>query len=593
MNGYEYRQNNVMFDERLKVEIAKIKREFKNGSIKTQTDYAYSIKKLIIEFYKNLGKPSFQLHLASNIPSYTEYTDMIEKAKSDMNTILLGSNENYTSLQLAKEKTNDSISILTNRLTSVIDITESLEEKINAIRKAADVIFSDDFSENHDSGVYVSINSGILMLGINKNKSVVNNNIEVEILDTSNGFPGNTHEIYNSIGTINNNIKFKGENAPHTDLNIVKLNHDETMTNSINDWFEFEMFNISGDIAEKTNMIGFNYKEGISWVTEDNELKLDLKITLTSSASSNYIILEGSPKSNANISNPIIYQISISDEDTIIQTIDVNKELVGSVLIPFNCQNVKTVTVKLRQSEYMVTKVCRQYMLNIDPTKTSKFIDNDFKGFIEVDEPTQSIELLGLKYDDSTKKIIYPNTITTNTFLDNEYLKSQLFYNTQAINNYKLQQEAVDAFRYSIGVSNLDIRYRKYVESGVYISKTFSSNSPIKQLTLNSDDYIPNVFLNIAGAKDTDYIKYYVSFDNGNEWIEIYPRHKSHNGSCSIIVNSAVAILNRNPNVIYADMLSDPYTFKIKIELKRPTDITDETPIVHGYHVDVTSKEDF
>lgn len=599
MNGYEYRQNNIIFDERLKQEITKVKRDYKNGNIKTQTDYAYAIKALIIDFYKNLGKPSFKFYPASDVPSYTEYTDMITRGKADMNTILTGTSTSYTGLEASKSKTDDSINVLVNRIEGVMSIAETLETKINAIRKAADVIFSDDFSDSNNSAdmytgsvAYVDTSNEVLMLGINKNKSVINNNIEIEILDTSNGFPGNTHEIYNSVGTVNNNIKYKGENAPHIDLGIIKSNHDD-QTSSSNDWFEFEMLNISDSLKESTAMIGFNYKEGICWISDETELKLDLKITLGANATSNYLILKGAPKSNANVSNPMIYQLLISDEDTIVQTIDVNQELVGTVIIPFSCQSVKTITVKFRQSEYLATKLCRQYMLNVDPTKISKFMDDSMKGFIEVDIPTQSIELLGLKYDESTGKIVYPNTQTTSTFLDNEYLKSQLFYNTQAKNNYKLRQEAVDGFRYSIGIGEVDIRYRKYVETGTYISKTFVSEKPIRQLTLNTNDYIPKTFTDLPQATDTDFIKYYISFDDGNEWHDIAPRHKAHNGPCTIMVNSNAAVLNRNPNVSYLDMLTDPYTFKVKIELKRPTDIVDETPIVYDYHVDISSREDF
>jgi NADH/NAD ratio-sensing transcriptional regulator Rex len=598
MNGYEYRQDAVIFDERLKQDIAKIQRDFKNGNIKTQTDYAYAIKALLMEFYKNLGKPSFKYYPAGYVPSYTEYTDMISRAKNDMNTVLTGTSSNYTNLTSSKQKTDDSVNVLVNRLEGVISIAETLQNKINAIRRAADVVFSDDFTENKSSGTdvsgaeaYIDTTNGVLMLGINKNKSVVNNNIEVEILDTSNGFPGNTHEIYNSIGTVNQNIKFKGENAPHLDLNLVKSSHGEKSVS--NDWFEFEMFNVSDKIQESTCMIGFHYKEGVSWISDEDELRLDIKFTLASNATSNYIILKGAPKSNANVSNPIIYQLDISDEDTIVQTVDVNQELVGTVILPFECQDVKTITVRLRQSEYLATKVCRQYMLNVDPSKQSKFLDDSFKGFIEIDDPTQSVELLGLKYDNGSGKIIYPNTSTTTTFLDSEYLKSQLFYNTQAKNNYKLKQEAVDAFRYCIGIGEVDIRYRKYVENGTYISKTFTSDKPIKQLTLNSTDFIPQKFLDLPDAKNTDFIKYYISFDNGNEWVDIAPRHKAQDGPCSIVVNSATAILNRNPNVTYYDTLNDPVNFKVKIEIKRPSEIVDETPIVYDYHVDITTREDF
>lgn len=601
MNGYEYRQNNIVFDERLNQEIAKIKRDYKNGNIKTQTDYAYELKHLVTEFYKNLGKPSFEFIPAATVPSYEAYTEMIARAIADMTTILIGSNENYISLEAAKKKSDDAIDILLKRITGVMNTAEALEEKINAIRKASDVVYSDDFSEDNNTGVahkdgiltYTDTSTGSLMLGVTKNKSSANNNVNIEILDSSNGFPGNTHEIYNSIGTVNNNIKYKGENNPHINLNLIKTTHGDNVKDST-DWFEFEMFNISDELKERTSMIGFNYKEGISWVTDDEQLRLDMKFELDVQSRSNYIVFKGIPKSNANVSNPIIHKIVISDKDTLVQVVEVNKELVGTVIVPFNAQEVKTVDVYMRQDEYLDVKVCRQYALNIDPTKISKYVDNDYKGFIEVDQPNQSIELLGLRYDSSNKSIIYPNTKTTTTFIDNEYSKSQLFYNTQAKNNYELKQEAVDAKKYTIGIQEVDLRYRKYVDNGVYISKTYTADNNIKQITLNASDYIPESFNKYLkdGENETKFIKYYISFDEGAEWHSIFPRSKAHLGPCTIILNSNVAVLNRNKNVIYVDTLSDSATFKIKIELSRPAEIEDETPIVYGYNIDMSAKED-
>lgn len=601
MNGYEYSQNPIMFDERLNQEIAKIKREFKNGNIKTQTDYAYALKNVVNEFYKNLGKPSFEFIEAATVPSYQGFTTMVERAKADMETIMLGSNENYINLEAAKAKSDDSINILLNRLTTVMSTANALENKINSIRKASDIIYADDFSENNNTGnaytdgqlTYCDTSTGSLMLGVTKNRSATNNNVNIEILDTSNGFPGNTHEIYNSIGTVNNNIKYKGENNPHINLNLIKTIHGDNIKDS-NDWFEFEMFNISDSLKESTSMIGFNYKEGISWISDDEELRLDMKFELDTETRSNYIVFKGTPKTNANVSNPTIYKIIISDSNALVQSLEVNKELVGTVIVPFNAQNVKTVEVYFRQDQYLDVKVCRQYGINVDPTNISKYIDDDYKGFIEVDYPTQSIELLGLKYDNSNKSIIYPNTKTTTTFIDNEYIKSQLFYNTQAKNNYELKQQAVDAKRYMIGIQEVDLRYRRYVESGCYISKTFTTDGTIKQITLNADDYIPESFRQYLkdDEDETKFIKYYISFDEGAEWHSIYPRNKAHLGPCTIILNSNVAVLNRNKNVIYIDTLSESVNFKIKIELFRPAEIEDETPIVYGYDIDMSTKED-
>lgn len=600
MNGYEYKQSNVAFDERLRQQVAAIKRDFKNGNIQTQTDYLYAVKQIVFEFYKNLGKPTFKFHPTADVPSYEDYVDMITKAISDMTVTVVGSQENFKSLSAAKAKTDEAVDILVKRIEGIVTVAEDLQGKINSIRRAAETTYSDDFLENRNTGhgntnelTLTDTTTGSLMLGVSKNKSSSSDNIDIEILDTSNGFPGNTHEIFNSVGTVNNNIKYKGENNPHVNLSLIKTNHGDYL--STNDWFEFEMFNISEQLRDSTCMIGFNYKEGISWISEDDELRLDLKLTLDNPSDANYIILQGIPKTNAGVSNPIIYQVIVSDDDVLMQTIDVNKELVGTVVIPFVTQKAKTVIVKLRQTEYLDVKVCRQFAINIDPIKVSKYIDDDYKNFIQVDRPNQSIELLGLKYDQQNQKIIYPNTKTTTTFMDAEYYKSQLFYNTMSSSNYKTKQEAVSASRYSIGVKEVDVRYRVYIKNGYYVSKTFLSEEPIKQITLNSEDYIPESFK--AYLKDGEslnkYIKYYVSFDDGSEWNEISPRHKAHDGPCTILINSNAAVLNRNKNILYLDMISDPYTFKLKIELSRPDEIKDETPIVYGYNIDLDTREDF
>ena len=107
-------------------------------------------------------------------------------------------------------------------------------------------------------------------------------------------------------------------------------------------------------------------------------------------------------------------------------------------------------------------------------------------------------------------------------------------------------------------------------------------------------DYIPESFNKYLkdGEDETKFIKYYISFDEGAEWHSIFPRSKAHLGPCTIILNSNVAVLNRNKNVIYVDTLSDSATFKIKIELSRPAEIEDETPIVYGYNIDMSAKED-
>jgi len=601
MNGYEYRQSNAAFDSRLKESIAKIQFKYDSGQIKTQTDYAYELKNAILNFYKNIGKPAMKFIPASTVPFYEEYTTMIENAISDMNTVVKGCDSNYEILTSSKQKTEDSIDILVNRIDQIASTTEFIKNKITAIRKASDIIISDDFSDEasniKNDNLFVDTSTNSLMLGIIKNSSISENNLDIKILDTSNGFPGNTHEVYQTVGSINNNFTFKGENNSHTKLSAISKVSNSTKSSSSytsSNWFEFEMFNISDSIKEDTSMIGFSYMEGIKWVTDDDTLYLNLKLTLKSKSNSNYIVIKGAPKTNE-VANPILYKVTVSDSLGILQIIEVDKELVGTIIIPFSSQEVKYVTLELVQTEYVKTQVCRQYGINIDPTRVSKYVSDDFKDFVEVEEPLQSIELLGLKYNKTNKSIIYPSTADTETFLDDAYVKSQLFYNTISSSGSLIKREAVNANRYSIGISAVDIRYRQYVESGTYISKAFTTSNIIKQIIFNTEDYIPDSYNKHINANEdiNDFIKYYISFDNGNEWHSIYPRHKALSGSCTIMVNSDSAVLNRNPNITYVDMMTSPSSFMIKIELSRPEDEISETPIVYSYNLDISSKESF
>ena len=600
MNGYEYRQDNAALDSRLKQAVAKIQFKYKNGQIKTQTDYAYELKNAILEFYKELGKPTMKFIPASSVPFYEEYTTMIENAINDMNTVIQGCSSNYEILNSSRQKTEDSIDILVNRIDQIAATTDFIKNKITAIRKASDIIISDDFSDGTGykaQNSFIDTSSNALMLGIVNSQSISDNNIDIEILNTSNGFPGNTHEVYNTVGTINNKFTFKGENNTHIKLSSIKDNNVNTSAASSytsTNWFEFEMYNISDSIKEDTSMIGFSYTEGIKWVTDDDTLYLNLKLTLKSENNSNYVVIKGAPKTNET-SNPILHKVIISDNLGLLQIIELNRELVGTLVIPFSSQKVKYVTLELIQTEFVSTQVCRQYGINIDPTRVSKYDSDDLQGYVEVEAPLQSIELLGLKYDKRNRSIIYPTTANTENFLDDAYVKAQLFYNTISSDGNLIKREPVNANRYSIGISSVDVRYRKYVHVGTYISKTFTASSPIKQLIFNSEDYIPNSFNNYVSTTGNinDFIKYSISFDNGGEWHRIYPRHKASSGSCTIIVNSDSAVLNRNPNITYVDMLTSPSSFIIKIELSRPEDIIDETPIVYNYNLDISGKESF
>lgn len=598
MNNYRYRKSNVVFDKRLKEIVSKFKREFNNGKIKTETDYAYNVKQAVVDFYNNLGKPSFKFHEASDVPSFPHYIDMVKKARNDIETLLYGCSNIGDSITVSEEEMNDTIEILTKRTEGVLTNVSNLEKKIKSLRNAKDIIFSDTFTE--DNNQYKEVNdeyenfadtsNGVLTLKPTQNKKVMDG-FNLEILNTSNGFPGNTHEVYYSISNLmNSNIKYKGENNP-------SLNLKSLISHSDGSWFEFEMFNLDDDVKAETSNVGFLYKEEISWVTDDDVLKLNLKMYSDVAVKSNFFKITSIPKLNSNVTNPILKKIIVSDDIAEVQSISVEKELIDSVIVTFSSQMVKSILIEIEQPEGYLTDVCRQYALNVDPTRIPYFFNDEFKDYIQIEQPKESrrsIELLGLKYNQKDSTFTYPSTKNENTFLTNEYIKSQLFYNNSQSNNYKVQSEIVKAIRYSIGLKSIDLRIRNYLESGIYVSKEFSTIEPIKTLTFNSTDYIPDKFAEYLkdGEDFNSFIKYYISFDNGSKWHIINPRHKAHLGPCTMIINSNSIVSNRNKNITYIDMLYDPKSFIVKIELTRPLNINDESPVIYEYNVNINSEED-
>lgn len=599
MNNYKYRKSNTVFDKRLKEVVSLFKREFNNGKIKTETDYAYNIKQAIVEFYNNLGKPSFVFHKASDVPSFPHYIDMVKKAKGDMETLLYGCSSIGENLVSSENEMNDAIDMLTKRTDGVLANVSNLEKKIKSLRNAKDIVFTDTFSQdlnqyrevNEKFENYADTTNGVLTLKPNQNKRIVDT-FDVDILNTSNGFPGNTHEVYYSISNLmNNNIKYKGESDPNLNLkNIIKYD-------SNNSWFEFEMFNLDDDVKAKTSNVGFLYKEDIPWITDDETLHLNIKLYTDIAVKCNFFRISGIPKMNSNVTNPIIKRVIISDDMAQVQNIIVERELSDAVIITFSSQMVKSIILEIEQPEGYLTDVCRQYALNVDPTRIPYFFNDEFKDYIQIEQPKESrpsIELLGLKYNQKDSSFTYPSTKNENTFLDKEYIKSQLFYNNKSTNNYKVQSEVVKAIRYSIGIKNIDLRIRGYLESGIYVSEEYSTEEPIKTITFNAVDYIPIKFKDyIKNDNDfNNYIKYYISFNNGSKWYPINARHKAHLGPCCIVINSNTMVSNRNKNINYIDMLYDPSSFTVKIELSRPLEANDESPIVYEYNVNVSSEED-
>jgi hypothetical protein len=92
-----------------------------------------------------------------------------------------------------------------------------------------------------------------------------------------------------------------------------------------------------------------------------------------------------------------------------------------------------------------------------------------------------------------------------------------------------------------------------------------------------------------------DFLKYEITFDEGNIWYPIKPKHRVRFGQCAYAINSDILpSMRRNYSVKYIDRFLDTKSITLRITLKRPELLIYDTPIVYNYKISVkTERNDF
>ena len=157
-----------------------------------------------------------------------------------------------------------------------------------------------------------------------------------------------------------------------------------------------------------------------------------------------------------------------------------------------------------------------------------------------------------------------------------------------------------DKARFAIGIRDINIYSYKFAEVSEVVSKPYMSPKPIAKVVLTVDEQIPKVFYTASGQEGTenDWIKYYISADNGASWYRIAPIHHrtiiSEDGVNNvpeiININSDIDVNERDNPLAYIDTGTAIYSVRFKAVLSRPTTITDAesyTPVLSKYALQI------
>jgi hypothetical protein len=156
-----------------------------------------------------------------------------------------------------------------------------------------------------------------------------------------------------------------------------------------------------------------------------------------------------------------------------------------------------------------------------------------------------------------------------------------------------------DKSRFAIGIRDIDIYAYNFATTSEIVSTPYVSPKPISKVSLVVNEQIPLVFSqgNLSGTQ-YEYIKYYISIDNGTTWNQIAPM--SHADSLAsdganivpqiININSSIVSADRKNPFAYIDTGSPVYDIRFKADFSRPTSIPSSdsyTPVLYSYSLQI------
>ena len=551
--------------------------DLKRNRISSRPQMLHAIYTAMRSFYESIGKPNMKPRYAKDFPSSKDYNDTMNEIKSDMEII----NLEYQTLDQVLQAAYSQVEIDRITISNLIDNTTKKYEK--ALSKMQHInsgsIFVDSFISlkyfDKDACVKdaVTVNTNYKYISLaTESFEGLNDKASIAILDGSNGFSGNTHQV----NLVNNDVKFVGDQGLKINLASVLDNNSET-------WFEYELYKINEEDKLQCLNLGFNYDEGIKWITDGNLLIHHLSVTFDIPQLMNTITMAPFIAPDKDAAPALIKQITVSDgKGTIRNILNDYEEFDSNKTYYFPKQYCKEVKFVITQELTYRTAIGHMYFKEVGARNMDFFKKKEDNNSFRVDGNMPSVQNLGMLYDDRQRHYLQPVAKYGDIIAEEQIIKNNLFTVPSDTNTKQSYIETLEANRFLIGIRDIAFSIYSYKSESEYVSVNYEAKKPITSVTMSANEFIPDVF-----SKDSDWIKYYISVNNGVEWHPIIPIGLyKQNGFNRYLINSGISREFRSSDIGYIETAEPVYNIKVKIELLRPVDIVDAeyfSPIVYEY----------
>lgn len=155
-----------------------------------------------------------------------------------------------------------------------------------------------------------------------------------------------------------------------------------------------------------------------------------------------------------------------------------------------------------------------------------------------------------------------------------------------------------DRSRFAISVRDINLYSYKFAEVSEMVSIPYFSPKAISKISLTVDEQVPKIFYSNMPGTENDWIKYYISVDDGASWRRISPIHHRDTPSGDgvnnvpeiININSDIREEDRTNPLAYVDTDESIYQIRFKAVLSRPPQIPDAesyTPVLSKYALQI------
>jgi hypothetical protein len=155
------------------------------------------------------------------------------------------------------------------------------------------------------------------------------------------------------------------------------------------------------------------------------------------------------------------------------------------------------------------------------------------------------------------------------------------------VNDLIQKKEVFKGKRWAIGIRDISIVTNKYDTKGFLVSKKFDIPGIVDRVALEADVSIPNDW-----DSSVNWIKFYISPDNGSTWYQISRIQDDFLNIPEIIAfNDPTPQDLREPGVGYYNVKNTVKSIRLKVEITRPDTAQNSTPVLKSYKLKVIQRK--